>query len=86
MRFAGELKLSVEQKGKLKIFLEEKEEKLSEVLKKNPNPPLPEVMAQLGVVRDSGREAVTKFLTPEQLEKWDAEVAEAKTFLGHRVC
>jgi hypothetical protein len=27
-------------------------------------------------------ERVVKFLTPEQLTKWDAEVAKAKTFLG----
>jgi hypothetical protein len=29
------------------------------------------------------REQVVKFLTPEQLTKWDAEVAKAKEFLGH---
>jgi len=85
-RFAGELNLSEEQKGKLRFFLEEKEEKLFEVLKKNPNPKKPEVIAKLRIVRDSGRDAITKFLTPEQLQKWDAEMAKAKTFLGHPVC
>ncbi len=85
-RFAGELNLSEEQKGKLRFFLEEKEEKLSEVLKNNPNPKKPQVIAKLRTVRDSGREAITKFLTPEQLLKWDAEMAKAKAFLGHPVC
>jgi hypothetical protein len=28
---------------------------------------------------------VVKFFTPEQLVKWDAEVAKAKTFLGQTV-
>ena len=28
------------------------------------------------------RERVVQFFTPEQLAKWDAEVAKAKTFLG----
>jgi hypothetical protein len=26
-----------------------------------------------------------KFLTPEQLTKWDAEVTKAKTFLGNQI-
>ncbi len=85
-RFAGGLKLSEEQKGKLRFFLEEKEEKLLEVLKKIPNPKKPEAIAKLKAVRDSRREAITRILTPEQLQKWDAELAKAKTFLGHPVC
>jgi len=28
---------------------------------------------------------VEKFLTPEQLKKWDAGIAKAKNFLGHTV-
>jgi hypothetical protein len=31
------------------------------------------------------RERLTKFLTPEQRTKWDAEVAKAKEFLGQKV-
>ncbi len=85
-RFATDLNLSEEQRGKLKFFLEEKEEKLFEVLKKNPHPTKPEVIAKLKAVRDSGREAISKFLTPDQLRKWDEEMAKAKTFLGHKVC
>ena len=29
------------------------------------------------------REGLERFLTPEQLKKWDEEVAKAKEFLGH---
>jgi len=31
------------------------------------------------------RERVEKFLNPDQLSKWDAEVAKAKEFLGQRL-
>jgi protein CpxP len=31
------------------------------------------------------RERVEKFLSPDQLRKWDAEVAKAKEFLGQRL-
>ena len=34
--------------------------------------------------RVAGREKLEKFLTPEQLEMWDAEVAKAKDFLSQR--
>ena len=34
--------------------------------------------------RDAGREKIEKFLTPEQLKIWDAEVAKAKDFLSQR--
>jgi hypothetical protein len=31
------------------------------------------------------RKRVVNFLTPDQLTKWDSEVAKAKEFLGHRL-
>jgi hypothetical protein len=31
------------------------------------------------------RQQVVKFLTPDQLKKWDAEVAKAREFLGHNI-
>jgi hypothetical protein len=37
----------------------------------------------LGKIRDSIREQIAKFLTPEQLKKWDAEMSKAAMFLGH---
>jgi hypothetical protein len=33
----------------------------------------------------SGWFRIVKFLTPEQLQKWDTEVSEAKEFLGHKL-
>jgi hypothetical protein len=35
--------------------------------------------------RDEIRQRVVKFLTPEQLSKWDSEIAKAKEFLGQKV-
>jgi hypothetical protein len=42
-----------------------------------------DVIKKLAAERDQIREHVVKFLTPEQLTKWDAEIAKARTFLGH---
>jgi hypothetical protein len=41
------------------------------------------VIKKLVGARDQIREHVVKFLTPEQLTKWDAEMAKAREFLGH---
>ena len=35
--------------------------------------------------RDAIRQRVVTFLSPEQLEKWDAEKAKAKEFLGQKI-
>jgi hypothetical protein len=31
------------------------------------------------------RQRVVKFLSPEQLSKWDSEIAKAKEFLGQKL-
>ena len=84
-RFAADLKLSDAQKAQLKTFLENAREKLDDIREKNPDVTRADVIAKLKEVRTSLREHVVKFFTPEQLTKWDAEVAKAKTFLGHRM-
>ena len=49
-------------------------------------------IASLGVViskvkahREEIHQRVAAFLSPDQLKKWDDEVAKAKEFLGHRM-
>jgi hypothetical protein len=42
-------------------------------------------MAKFAGQRDAIRAKVEAFLNPDQLKKWDAEVAKAKTFLGYGV-
>ena len=83
-RLGAELNLSDEQKGNLKTFLTEKYEKLQEYRKQNPNVSREDVMQYVAKHRSEGREKIEKFLTPEQLTKWDAEVAKAKDFLSAR--
>jgi len=82
-RFATDLNLSDAQKAQLQTVLETARERLDEIKAKNPDVTRADVIAKLIEVRSSLRERVVKFFTPDQLAKWDAEVAKAKTFLGH---
>jgi periplasmic protein CpxP/Spy len=84
-RFAADLNLSEAQKAQLKTALEHAHEKIEEVREKNPNISRADVVAKLKENRAVIRERVVKFLTPEQLTKWDAEVTKAKTFLGNKI-
>jgi hypothetical protein len=43
------------------------------------------VISKVVANRDAIRQRVVSFLTPEQLEKWDAEKAKAKDFLGQKI-
>jgi periplasmic protein CpxP/Spy len=83
-RFGTGLNLSREQKGQLKTFLTEKYQKLQEFRQQNPNASKDDLTRHLATIRSAGREKLEKFLTPDQLTKWDAEMAKAKDFLGHR--
>ena len=66
-------------------FLDYTREKVGEYLKNNPNTTRADIMAKVKAHRDEIRQRVVKFLTPEQLNKWDSEVAKAKEFLGQKV-
>src|ERR1700745_964665 len=81
-QFAGDLNLSDEQKEKLRGFLSEAHERLQDYRKQNPNATKEDLLRKVAENRSEIRERLTKFLTPEQLTKWDAEVAKAKDFLG----
>ena len=83
-RFAGNLNLTDEQKEKLQTALVEGREKIGEYLKNNPNTTKADIIAKVQAHRDEVRQRVVKFLSPEQLTKWDSEVAKAKEFLGQR--
>jgi periplasmic protein CpxP/Spy len=81
-RVAGDLSLSDDQKSKLHTALESAREKIDEIRQANPDLTREDVIAKLKSVRATARERLVNFLTPEQLSKWDAEMAKAKTFLG----
>ena len=83
-RLGTELNLSDNQKEQLRTFLTEKYEKLQEYKKQNLNLTKEDVAQYIAKNRAAGREKIEKFLTPEQLAKWDAEVAKAKDFLSQR--
>jgi periplasmic protein CpxP/Spy len=84
-RFAQELNLSDAQKEQLKAHLADKHEKLQEFQRQYPNISRNDLVKKIASVRGSLREQVVRFLTPQQLEKWDAEVSKAKEFLGHSI-
>ncbi|MGB2625978.1 MAG: hypothetical protein WAK20_04275 [Candidatus Acidiferrum sp.] len=83
-RLGSELNLSDHQKDSLKSFLTEKYEKLQEYRKENPKLSREDLSNYISKNRSAGREKLEKFLTPEQLTTWDAEVAKAKDFLSTR--
>ncbi|HKU61127.1 MAG TPA: hypothetical protein VJQ44_07925 [Gemmatimonadales bacterium] len=84
-RFAADLNLSDAQKTQLKVALENAHEKIEAVREQNPNISRADVVAKLKENRTAIRERVAKFLSPEQLTKWDAEVTKARTFLGNKI-
>ena len=83
-RLGSELNLSDQQKEGLKTFLTEKYEKLQEYRKENPSLSKEDLARYIATNRSAGREKLQKFLTPEQLATWDAEIAKAKDFLSTR--
>jgi predicted HTH transcriptional regulator len=84
-RFGQDLNLTDQQKEKLQSALEGAREKVTEYLKKNPNTSRADIVAKVKEHRDEIRQRVVNFLSPDQLTKWDAEVAKAKEFLGQKM-
>jgi protein CpxP len=81
-RIVTSLNLSENQKNQLQTALENARERLDEIRKTHPDMTKADVIEKLKSVRGTARERVVKFLNPDQLAKWDAEVGKAKTFLG----
>ena len=81
-QLVGNLNLSDEQQEKLRGFMTEAREKVEEYRKQNPNATKEDLVRRVAENRNEIRERLTKFLTAEQLTKWDTEVAKAKEFLG----
>jgi predicted HTH transcriptional regulator len=84
-KFGADLQLSSDQKEKLQEALTEAREKIGDYLKANPNTTRADIAKQVAAHRDEIRQRVVNFLTPDQLKKWDAEVAKAKEFLGQQM-
>jgi periplasmic protein CpxP/Spy len=84
-RLATELNLSEDQKQRLHYFLTDAYQKLQEYREQNPNVTKEDLIKRIRENRAGLRERLVSFLTPEQLTKWDAEVAKAKEFLGQKL-
>ena len=84
-KFAGDLNLTDDQKNKLRGFMEQAREKVQAYRTANPNASRADIMKAIGQNRDQIREQVVKFLTPDQLTKWDSAVKNAKEFLGEKL-
>ena len=83
--FAGDLNLTDDQKQKLQTALTEAREIVGDYLRNNPNTTKADIIATVKAHRDEIRQRVVKFLTPEQLSKWDSEIGKAKEFLGQKM-
>ena len=84
-RFAAGINLTEEQKEKLHAALAEGREKVGEYVKTYPNTTKAQIIAKVKEHRGEIHERVATFLNPEQLGKWDTEVAKAKEFLGQKL-
>ena len=84
-KFADDLNLTDDQKNKLRGFIEQAREKVQAYRTANPNASKADIMKAIGQHRDQIREQVVKFLTPDQLTKWDSAVKNAKEFLGEKL-
>lgn len=84
-RIGASLNLSEDQKEKLHDFMTEAQEKVQEFKQQNPSASPVDMIKKVAENREAIRQRVVHFLTPEQLSKWDSEVAKAKEFLGQKV-
>jgi periplasmic protein CpxP/Spy len=84
-KFAASLQLSSDQKEKLQNAFTDARAKMGDYLKDHPNITKADIAKQVVSHRDQIRQRVVNFLNPEQLKKWDTEVAKAKEFLGQHM-
>ena len=84
-KLVGTLNLSDDQKQKLQNVMSDASEKLQDYEQRNPSASRDDFLKMISDNRATIRQRVTSFLTPDQLAKWDAEVAKAKEFLGWRL-
>ena len=84
-RIGAGLNLSEEQKQKVQDFMTEASERLQEYKQQNPNASRDDLIKKVNDNRANLRQRLENFLSPEQLTKWDAEIAKAKEFVGHKI-
>jgi predicted HTH transcriptional regulator len=83
-RFAADLQLTPDQKEKLQTAFQSARGKLGDYMEQHPGVTRADIAKELSTHRSEIRQRVVNFLNPDQLKKWDAEVAKAKQFLGQQ--
>jgi len=84
-KIGASLNLSDDQKSKLQGFMSEASEKVQAFKQQNPSASPKDIVKKIADNRAALRQRVVNFLTPEQLTKWDNEIAKAKEFLGQKL-
>jgi len=84
-RIGGQLNLSDDQKERLHAFMTEASEKVQQYKQQNPNASPADVIKKVSENRATIRQRIVSFLTPDQLSKWDSEVAKGREFLGQKL-
>jgi len=84
-KIGASLNLSDDQKSKLQGFMSEASEKVQAFKQQNPSASPKDIVKKIADNRAALRQRVVNFLTPEQLTKWDNEIAKAKEFLGQKI-
>src|SRR3974377_1817381 len=81
-QFSTALNLSDDQKRQLQDSLSSPYERGQEYRQEHPGATREDLVREMSANRNSIRQRLVRFLTPEQLTKWDSEVAKAKDFLS----
>jgi hypothetical protein len=84
-RFAADLNLTSDQKEKLQNAFQDARGRLGDYMKDHPSVTRADIAKEVMSHRDQIRQRVVNFLNPDQLKKWDAEIAKAKEFLGQHM-
>jgi hypothetical protein len=84
-RIGSLLNLSDDQKRKLHDFMSEASDKVHEYKQQHPDASPQDLAKKIADNRTVIRQRIAGFLTPEQLNIWDTQVAKAKEFLGQKL-
>jgi ribosome-binding protein aMBF1 (putative translation factor) len=84
-RIGSLMNLSDDQKRKLHDFMSEASEKVQEYRQQHPDASQQDLAKKIADNRTVIRQRLAGFLTPEQLNIWDTQVAKAKEFLGQKL-
>lgn len=83
-QIATGLNLSDEQKEKVRTALIGAREKILQYKQENSSVTREQILAKIAENRSAIRERVVAFLTPDQLAKWDAAIANLKDGMGQK--